>query len=201
LTWQATEKHKFSVYGAHQPRTQDPQAVSATRSFEAAMLSPSKLGRMIQASWKAPFTSRLLAEAAFASPYNSTPENPTVPWITPDTISVTDSGTGLTYRAAPTYWIPYYYQPSAKAAISYVTAAPSAALRPAPGVPRAPEHAALGRCVAPARRVLRPVRRRPAGREGDVQPIPPPGPHAVREPEQSPALQRDRHPRRDRCEW
>jgi hypothetical protein len=121
LTWQATEKHKFSVYGAHQPRTQNPQAVSGTRSFEAAMLSPSKLGRMIQASWKAPLTSRLLAEAAFASPYNSTPEHATAPWITPDTISVTDIGTGLTYRAAPTYWVPYYYQPSAKAAISYVT--------------------------------------------------------------------------------
>jgi hypothetical protein len=121
LTWQATQKHKFSFYGAHQPREQFPQFLSGTRSYEASNRSNSKFGRMIQASWKAPLTSRLLTEAAFASPYNSTPEDPSVPWITDETISVMDTGTGLTYRAAPTYWTPYYYQPSAKAAISYVT--------------------------------------------------------------------------------
>lgn len=121
LTWQATSKHKFSAYGAHQPREQFPQFLSATRSYEASNRSNSKLGRMIQTSWKAPFTSRILAEASFASPYNSTPEDASDPGVTPDLISVTDTGTGLTYRAAPTYWIPYYYQPSAKAALSYVT--------------------------------------------------------------------------------
>jgi hypothetical protein len=36
-------------------------------------------------------------------------------------ISVTDVGTGYTYRAAPTYWEPYYYQPSARVAGAYVT--------------------------------------------------------------------------------
>jgi hypothetical protein len=121
VTWQINAKNKVSLYGAHQPRRQFPQFVSATRSFEASNDSQSKLGRMIQASWKSPLTSRLLLEAAFASPYNSTPESLSVPSITPDTVSVTDTGTGLTYRAAPTYWVPYYYQPSAKFAASYVT--------------------------------------------------------------------------------
>jgi len=121
LTWQATSKHKFSAYGAHQPREQNPKMVSGTRSYESANRSNSKFGRMIQTSWKAPFTSRILAEASFASPYNSTPQDPAVPEITPDLISVTDTGTGLIYRASPSYWVPYYYQPSAKAAVSYVT--------------------------------------------------------------------------------
>ena len=31
---------------------------------------------MIQASWKSTLTSRFLLDAAFASPYNSTPEDP-----------------------------------------------------------------------------------------------------------------------------
>ena len=101
-TWQINSKNKVSLYGAYQPREQFPQFLSATRSFEASNDSHSTLGQMIQASWKSPLTSRLLLEAAFAGPYNSTPESVSVPSITPDTISVTDSGTGLTYRAAPT---------------------------------------------------------------------------------------------------
>ena len=126
LTWQATQKHKFSVYGAHQPRTQNPQFVSGTRSYEASNLSPSKLGRMLQASWKAPFTSRFLAEAAIASPYNSTPENISVPWITPDTISVMDTGTGITYRARQPIGFRTTTSRARKAAISYVTGAHAA---------------------------------------------------------------------------
>jgi hypothetical protein len=111
LTWQIDSKNKVSLYGAHQPRRQFPQFISATRSFEASNDSNSKL------------SSRLLLEAAFASPYNSTPEAESVSTITPDTISVTDTGTGYIYRAAPTYWVPYYYQPSAKVAASYITGA------------------------------------------------------------------------------
>lgn len=121
LTWQAHPKHKFSAYVAHQPRSQNPQSISATRSFEGAMLQTVKLNRMIETTWKSPLTSRFLLEAAFASPYTSTPEDPTVPTITPATVAVTDAGTGLAYRAAGQYWVPYYYQPSAKFAASYVT--------------------------------------------------------------------------------
>ena len=90
LTWQIDGKNKVSLYGAHQPRRQFPQFLSATRSFEASNDSNSKFGRMIQASWKSTLSSRFLLEAAFASPYNSTPEAESVPTITPDTISVTD---------------------------------------------------------------------------------------------------------------
>ncbi len=123
LTWQADAKNKFSVYVAHQPRQQNPQSISSTRSFEAAMLQNVTLNRMIQATWQSPLTSKLMIEAAFASPYTSTPEDPSVSTITPSTIAVTDTGTGISYRAAGSYWVPYYYQPSAKASVSYVTGA------------------------------------------------------------------------------
>ncbi len=123
VTWQVNQKNKVSLYGAHQPREQNPQMISATRSFEASNLSHSTLGHMIQASWKSALTSKFLLEAAFQRPYNSTPELESVSWITADTVSVTDSGTGYTYRAAPTYWVPFYYQPSSKVSASYVTGA------------------------------------------------------------------------------
>jgi hypothetical protein len=123
LTWQADLKNKFSLFVSHQPRQQNPQAISSTRSFEASMLQNVVLNRMIQAIWTAPLTSKMMIEAAFASPYTSTPEDPSVPTITPSTIAVTDTGTGISYRAAGTYWLPYYYQPSAKVAMSYVTGA------------------------------------------------------------------------------
>src|SRR5262249_17934612 len=112
LTWQINAKNKISGYASHQPRRQFPQMISATRSFEASNDSHSRLGHMYQASWKSPLTSHILLEAAFADPYNSTPEEASVPWITPDLVSVTDTGTGYTYRAAPTYWVPFYRQPS-----------------------------------------------------------------------------------------
>jgi len=79
LTWQPHPKHKLSAYFAHQPREQNPQFVSATRSFEASSVAHAVLDRMIQATWKSPLTSRLLLEAAVASPYTSTPEVPRSP--------------------------------------------------------------------------------------------------------------------------
>lgn len=121
VTWQINSKNKVSGYAAHQPRRQFPQFLSATRSFEASNDSHSHLGHLYQASWKSPLTTRFLVEAAIADPYNSTPEEVSVPWITDDVISVTDTGTGYTYRAAPTYWVPFYRQPSAKVSSSYVT--------------------------------------------------------------------------------
>ena len=79
LTWQPHPKHKLSAYFAHQPREQNPQFVSSTRSFEASSVAHAVLDRMIQATWKSPLTSRLLLEAAVASPYTSTPEVPRSP--------------------------------------------------------------------------------------------------------------------------
>jgi hypothetical protein len=126
LTWQVNAKNKVSLYGAHQPNEQIPQFLSGTRSYEASNFRDSPISRLIQASWKSPITSRFLVEAAFMGPYNSLGEAISVPWITPATVSVNDTGTGLTYRAAPTYWEAYYNQPSAKIAAAYVTGAHAA---------------------------------------------------------------------------
>ena len=113
LTWQVNAKHKLSLYGAHQPSGQFPQAVSATRSYEAASRGSAE-SDMIQASWKCPVTSRILAETSFASPDNSTPQNEPSTWIADDTISVADTGTGIHLPSvADRYWHQLNHQPSA----------------------------------------------------------------------------------------
>jgi hypothetical protein len=119
LTWQIDAKNKASVYLATQPNGQTPQLISATRSFEASWLRVTPLSLLTQASWKSTLTSRLFVEAGLISPNNGYNEEPSVP---PDTVAVTDSGTGLTYRASPNgYYDAEYIQPTIRFAVSYVT--------------------------------------------------------------------------------
>lgn len=121
LTWQANSKNRFSVYAAHQANGQTPQFMSGTRSYEAASLRESPLTRMIQASWKSPVTSRFLLEASFLGFDNKFTQTPTASWITPDTVAVTDTGTGMTFRASPRYYEARFHQPLIKFSGSYVT--------------------------------------------------------------------------------
>ena len=119
VTWQIDSKNKVSGYIAHQPNGQTPQLISATRSFEASWLRVTPLSLLTHASWKSTLTPRLLLEAGLISPNNAYNEEPSVP---PDTVAVTDSGTGLTYRASPNgYYDAQYIQPTARFAASYVT--------------------------------------------------------------------------------
>jgi carboxypeptidase family protein len=121
LTWNINEKNKVSVYGAHQPREKLGTGVSGTVSYEAGSNSPAPINQLISATWKSTFTSRLLFEAAWASPLSLIPAEPTVPGIVPDLVSVTDTGTGLTYRAKVVYNRPKYATPTAASALSFVT--------------------------------------------------------------------------------
>ena len=124
LTWQASERNKIAFYGANQPRRND-LFLSGTRSFEVAVDQDIKQNRLLQATWKSPLSSRLLVEAMWTDSYMPGPFNGTVPGLVDsDMVSVTDVGTGYTYRSSPNpYNIPHYYQPSARAAVSYVTGA------------------------------------------------------------------------------
>ncbi len=103
FTWQAAQKHRLSLYAAHQPNGQTPQFISATRSYEAASLRESPKTTMIQASWKFPVTSRFLVDTSLMAFDNYFTQKETVEWITPTTVAVMDTGTGLTYRASPRY--------------------------------------------------------------------------------------------------
>jgi hypothetical protein len=124
LTWQATPRNKLAFYGANQPR-RNGLFLSGTRSLEAAVDQNIKHNRLLQATWKSPLTSRLLAEAMWADSYMPGPQGGTVPGLADsDIVSVSDLGTGYMYRSSPTaYYDPHWYQPSARAALSYVTGA------------------------------------------------------------------------------
>lgn len=124
LTWQATPRNKLAFYGAHQPR-RNGLFLSGTRSFEASVDQDIRHNRLLQATWKSPITSRLLVEAVWADSYMPGPFNGMTPGLADsDIVSVTDAGTGYSYRSSPSaYNIPHYYQPSARAGVSYVTGA------------------------------------------------------------------------------
>jgi hypothetical protein len=125
VTWQATPRNKLALYAAHQPRRQLGLFMSGTRSFEASTDQNITTNRLIQGVWKAPVSSRLLLEANWADSYMPGPQTGTRPGLTDsDIVGVIDSGTGYSYRsvaAGTPYHVPYWYQPSAKAAASYVT--------------------------------------------------------------------------------
>ena len=120
LTWQAHDKHKFSIYGVHQPRCQCVQNISATRAPQATNRQVAKMNRLIQVSWKSPLTPRLLIEAYAMDNRNRPYLNPHPG--TEEVIPAVEQRTGLLFRANPNYdayldW----YSPHYKAAISYVT--------------------------------------------------------------------------------
>lgn len=121
LTGQVNQANRVSLYVAHQPNGQTPQFISGTRSYEAASLRVSPKTTMIQASWKVIPTNRLLIDASFMAFDNYFSQTETVPGITRDVVAVTDSGTGLTYRASPRYYNQYNHQPLAKVTAAYVT--------------------------------------------------------------------------------
>jgi Carboxypeptidase regulatory-like domain len=121
LTWQATQKNRFNVYAAHQPNGQTPQFISATRSYEAASLRKSPKTTMIQSSWKTPVTSRLFVDTSFMWFDNYFSQKETASWITPDVVSVMDTGTGMTYRSSPRYYNQLNHQPLLKSSAAYVT--------------------------------------------------------------------------------
>ena len=127
LTWQATPRNKVAFYGANQPR-RNGLFLSGTRSFEAAVDQDIKHNRLLQATWKSTISPRLLVEAMWADSYMPGPFKGMTPGLVDsDIVSVTDLGTGYMYRSSPSaYNIPHYYQPSAKAAVSYVTGAHTA---------------------------------------------------------------------------
>jgi hypothetical protein len=124
LTWQANAKNKFSFYINHQPREQKGQYLSATRVYEAGTDQRLPKDYMLQATWKAPLTSRFLLEAVVSDVNAPIHQDPIIKGL-PNVIPVMDIGTGIQFRAAPTggYYLNDFRQPNARASASFVTGA------------------------------------------------------------------------------
>ena len=123
LTYQVTPRNKLAAYYSYQPRGQDGLLMSGTWSYEAAWDSKIRKERFAQVKWTSPITSRLLFEATWTDGYNSSYLDGTAPDLAySDVTAVYDVATGFFYRSS---WVGYGeyigYQPSAKAAVSYVT--------------------------------------------------------------------------------
>ena len=103
---------------------------TGTRNFEASIdqTLPLAGNHMVQASWKAPVTSRLLLEVVYGDLRSPIVFTGTVPGVE-NVIGATDIGTGYTFRATPGasgtgYASCYCYkQPTLKGSVSYVTGA------------------------------------------------------------------------------
>jgi hypothetical protein len=97
LTWQASQKQKFSFYYDHQNR--DYNAVNATTSPEASQHLVFPKLEMASASWAAPLTNRVLLNASVSiRPEGYADQYPIAGNIYQQLIPVTEQSTGLLYR-------------------------------------------------------------------------------------------------------
>ena len=97
VTWQATRRHKIAVTESIQRNCQCFYQVSGVRAPEASSMiyfSP----HHTQVNWSNPASNRFLLEAGMRNAYQPR-RSILAPGVTPDSISITDTGTGITYGA------------------------------------------------------------------------------------------------------
>jgi hypothetical protein len=132
LAWQATPKNKFTFYGEHQYTVAATQV--STTSPEASLPQHYNPQYLMEATWSAPVTNRLLFQAALGvavnDPYRYHMQNQddNGHGTTPNDISnIIEESTGFTYRANPSlsigsgygrYWSTNW---TYKGSASYVT--------------------------------------------------------------------------------
>src|SRR5712692_10087436 len=128
LTWQATQNNKLSLYTSVQPRISVAGNVSGALAYEASARQKWQPHRMNQDNWKSVITPKLLLETAVMYNMQQGPSQATIMALDfSDIVSVTDVGTGFTYRApSSSGGRNQVNHPSAKAAFSYVTGAHAA---------------------------------------------------------------------------
>ena len=126
LTWQATERHKFTVYFDEQNlKDNHSGGGSATISPEAGATGDAYPQHLFQVSWQAPWTSRLLLDGTFSSSAYDYGGRERDGNLTRDLVRITDIGTqggvtGVTYRSMN--WNENHaFVPRWKAAAAYVT--------------------------------------------------------------------------------
>ena len=96
LTWQATPKNKFAFYYDTQARCTCPQA-DAARSPESQTKRFTPLTRLVSMTYTAPLSNKLVVDFA-AHDRTENARTDAALGTDPSLISVTDNGTGITYR-------------------------------------------------------------------------------------------------------
>ena len=106
VTWQATQKQKFSFFGDFQDacicRTGTISGSGAGLAPEAILAYHFRPTGFYQGSWTAPLTSRLLMDGAVSATINNWPQF-RQPGVTKDTISILEQTTGVRFNARETY--------------------------------------------------------------------------------------------------
>lgn len=120
LTWQINNKNKVSFYGMNSPRLWNGAEMSGTRAYEASVTQKVTRNFFLHGVWKAPVTTRLLLQAAVAR-MDSQIAYDEMPGVVPGTIAVTDSGTGISYRARSNYFLNNYPDNHVNVSVAYVT--------------------------------------------------------------------------------
>jgi len=122
VTWQANTKNKFN-FTYDEQRACNCGSVSAAQSHEFYLSSYRfEPNRLLQGTWNSPITNRLLLEAGYSatiSQWNMFYQ----PGVTPDIISITDTGIGQSYGSAQQYlgFPNSRNRYTARASLSYVT--------------------------------------------------------------------------------
>jgi hypothetical protein len=125
LTWQASQRNKFTFYGHFNQRLVDCNNCSATTSPEAGLYFTHRPEYILQTTWSNPYTSKLLFEGGFTF-YNERwifgPEPYNVNGYGPDAvISKSESSLGVTYGSNNVFTTAYNHQYNMRAAVNYVT--------------------------------------------------------------------------------
>jgi hypothetical protein len=126
LTWQAAAKHKISFYYDYNRLCQCPYLIGATyvgiNSPEGATLAP-RTTHLPQVLWQAPFTSRVLVEAAASFPRYRKGHDYYVAPVAPRITETAGVNAGLSFRAAnpSLFFDDENKTPTVKGSVSYVT--------------------------------------------------------------------------------
>jgi outer membrane receptor protein involved in Fe transport len=121
FTWQATPRNKLALYFDSQQRCTCHWNLSSTRSPEASVLLETEPNYVLQATWSAPVTNRLLFDAGATLYPGSWTQLPVKDAPPSNVLSVNDTGRGTTFRAAPSHLLQRNVQYSSKFSASYVT--------------------------------------------------------------------------------
>jgi hypothetical protein len=123
LTWQASQKHKISLFYDHQPHCTCNRNFSATVAPEATQYARFAPNGFRQASWKSPFSNRFYLEASISQTFSDWETARQIdPLVADDTISVTtQAGAVSIFRADNNYGNHINFPIITKASASYVT--------------------------------------------------------------------------------